>query len=311
NISVFSKNKRKVYKKVIYMEFKEFLNVVKDKLPDYLLQYDIEDIHVNTVSKNNGRKFTGIAIAVRDEQISPNIYMDYYYMLYSAGKDMNHILELIAEEYIKARENIDGYDFKCIDNMDIQNNIFLKLINFEKNQEILADCPYIKYEDLAITFRILLKSDDSGIASACMRNKEFDKLNMDIDSLYNIAKDNTRKLFPPVLQRLDKMIFDKYSDICEPPQGMDLYVLTNNQGINGAVYMSYEDIISDFAKEHGSFYILPSSIHEVILFPREQDEAREELSEMVMEINRYVVTDTEYLSDSVYFYDSDMGQIVA
>lgn len=293
------------------MEFKEFLNVVKDKLPDYLLQYDIEDIHVNTVSKNNGRKFTGIAIAVRDEQISPNIYMDYYYMLYSEGKDMNHTLELIAEEYIKARENIDGYDFKCIDNMDIQNNIFLKLINFEKNQEILADCPYIKYEDLAITFRILLKSDDSGIASACMRNKEFDKLNMDIDSLYNIAKENTRRLFPPVLQRLDKMIFDKYSDICEPPQGMDLYVLTNNQGINGAIYMSYEDIISDFAKEHGSFYILPSSIHEVILFPREQDESREELSEMVMEINRYVVTDTEYLSDSVYFYDSDMGQIVA
>lgn len=293
------------------MEFKEFLNVVKDKLPDYLLQYDIEDIHVNTVSKNNGRKFTGIAIAVRDEQISPNIYMDYYYMLYSEEKDMNHILELITEEYIKARENIDGYDFKCIDNMNIQNKIFLKLINFEKNQEILADCPYIKYEDLAITFRILLKSDDSGIASACMRNKEFDKLNMDIDSLYNIAKENTRKLFPPVLQRLDKMIFDKYSDISEPPHDMNLYVLTNNQGINGAVYMSYEDIISDFAKEHGSFYILPSSIHEVILFPSEQDEAREELSEMVMEINRYVVTDTEYLSDSVYFYDSDVGQIVA
>ncbi|MBD5096967.1 MAG: hypothetical protein HDT40_08215 [Lachnospiraceae bacterium] len=293
------------------MEFKEFLNIVKDKLPDYLLQYDIEDIHVNTVSKNNGRKFTGIAIAVRDEQISPNIYMDYYYMLYSEEKDMNHILELITEEYVKARENINGYDFKHFEDMDIQNHIFLKLINFEKNQEILADCPYIKYEDLAITFRILLKSDDSGIASACMRNKEFHELNMDIDRLYHIAKENTRKLFPPVLERLDKMIFEKYSDVCEPPQGMDLYVLTNNQGINGAVYMSYEDIISDFAKEHGSFYILPSSIHEVILFPRERDEAREELSEMVMEINRYVVTDTEYLSDSVYFYDSDVGQIVA
>lgn len=293
------------------MEFKEFLNAVKDKLPDYLLQYDIEDIHINTVSKNNGRKFTGIAIAVRDEQISPNIYMDYYYMLYSEGKSMDQILELITEEYIKARENIKDYDFKSFEGMDIKNYIFLKLINFEKNQEILADCPYIKYEDLAITFRILVKSDDSGIASACMRNKEFHKLNMDIDSLYNIARENTRKLFPPVLQRLDKMMLDKYSDVCGPPHGMDLYVLTNNQGINGAVYMSYEDIISDFAKEHGSFYILPSSIHEVILFPRERDEAREELSEMVMEINRYVVTDTEYLSDRVYFYDSAVGQIVA
>ncbi len=293
------------------MEFKEFLNVVMDKLPDYLLQYDIEDIHINTVSKNNGRKFTGIAITVRDEQISPNIYMDYYYMLYSEKKDMNHILELITEEYRKARENIDDYDFRPVENMDIQNNIFLKLINFDKNREMLADCPYIKYEDLAITFRILVKSDDSGIASACISNREFHKLNMDIDSLYNIAKENTRKLFPPILQRLDQMMHDEFPDMFGLPSGMDLYVLTNNQGINGAVYMSYEDIICDFAKEHGSFYILPSSIHEVILFPREQDEAREELSEMVMEINRYVVADTEYLSDSVYYYDSDMGQIVA
>ena len=293
------------------MEFKQFLNVVKDKLPDYLLQYDIEDIHINTVSKNNGRKFTGIAIAVRDEQMSPNIYMDYYYMLYSEGKDINHILELITEEYRTARENINGYDFKSVENMDIQNNIFLKLINFEKNRELLADCPYIKYEDLAITFRILVKSDDSGIASACMSNREFLKLNIDIDSLYNIAKENTRKLFPPVLQRLDQMMYDEFPDICGVPSGMDLYVLTNNQGINGAVYMSFEDIICDFAKKHGSFYILPSSIHEVILYPKEQDEAREELSEMVMGINRYVVADTEYLSDSVYFYDSAMGQIVA
>lgn len=295
----------------ILMEFKEFLNVVKDKLPDYLLQYDIEDIHINTVSKNNGRNFTGIAIAVRGEQISPNIYMNYYYMLYSDGKDMNHILELITEEYIKARENINDYDFRHIESMEIQKNIFLKLINFEKNREMLADCPYIKYEDLAITFRILVKSDDSGIASACMRNKEFHKLNMDIDSLYHIAKENTRRLFPPVLQSLDQMMVDEFPDICGLPHGTDLYVLTNNQGINGAVYMSYEDIIFDFAKEHGSFYILPSSIHEVILFPRERDEAREELSEMVKEINTYVVADTEYLSDSIYFYDADIGQIVA
>lgn len=293
------------------MEFEQFLNVVKDKLPDYLLQYDVEDIHINTVSKNNGRKFTGIAIAVRDELISPNIYMDYYYMLYSEGKDINHILELITEEYIEARENIDSYDFKSVENMDIQNNIFLKLINFEKNKDVLAKCPYIKYKDLAITFRILVKSDDSGIASACMTNRELHMLNMDIDSLYNVAKENTRRLFPPVLQKLDEMMFGKYSDGGGRSQGMDLYVLTNNQGINGAVYMSYEDIICDFAKEHGSFYILPSSIHEVILLPREQDEEREELSEMVMEINRYVVTDTEYLSDNVYFYDSAVGQIVA
>ncbi len=291
------------------MDFEEFLHVIEDRLPDYLIQYDIEDIHTDIVNKNNGKKYTGIAVTLKGERLSPNIYMDYYYSMYSGGTSLERILELISDEYKRAREKLKG--FKDIEDLDSTENIFLKIVNRDRNSEMLAECPYIEYQDLAITFRILVKHDDEGIASAVLKYREFNRLNMDIDKLYEIAKENTKRLMPPVLRRIADILYDKFPDADIPSEQVDLYILTNSIGVNGAVYMIYDDILRDFAKEHGSFYILPSSIHELLLFPCDREEEREGLIEMVKEVNEYIVDDTEYLSDTVYFYNADKGQIVA
>lgn len=291
------------------MDFEEFLHVIEDRLPDYLIQYDIEDIHTDVVNKNNGKKYTGIAVTLKGERISPNIYMDYYYSMYSRGTSIERILELISDEYERAREKFRG--FKDIEDLDSTDNIFLKIVNRDRNSEMLAECPYIEYQDLAITFRILVKHDDEGIASAALRYREFNRLNMNVDELYEIAKENTKRLMPPVLRRIADILYDKFPNADIPTEQVDLYILTNSIGVNGAVYMIYDDILRDFAVEHGSFYILPSSIHELLLFPSDREEDREELIDMVKEVNEYVVDDTEYLSDTVYFYNADKGQIVA
>lgn len=52
-----------------------------------------------------------------------------------------------------------------------------------------------------------------------------------------------------------------------------------------------------------NFFILPSSIHEVILMKDNGDMNAEELQRMVMEINRTQVAPEEVLSDEVYSYD--------
>ncbi|MBQ7925064.1 MAG: hypothetical protein IJ335_02090, partial [Lachnospiraceae bacterium] len=53
----------------------------------------------------------------------------------------------------------------------------------------------------------------------------------------------------------------------------------------------------------GKFYILPSSVHEVILLKDDGEESPSKLQEMVREINQCEVDPTEVLSDSIYHYD--------
>ena len=82
------------------------------------------------------------------------------------------------------------------------------------------------------------------------------------------------------------------------------YVLTNTAKINGATAILYPNLLQEIGEAtQSNFFILPSSIHEVILMKDNGDMNAEELQRMVMEINRTQVAPEEVLSDEVYSYD--------
>lgn len=82
------------------------------------------------------------------------------------------------------------------------------------------------------------------------------------------------------------------------------YVLTNIAQINGATAILYPNLLQEIGEAtQSNFFILPSSIHEVILMKDNGDMNAEELQRMVMEINRTQVAPEEVLSDEVYSYD--------
>ena len=84
-----------------------------------------------------------------------------------------------------------------------------------------------------------------------------------------------------------------------------MYVATNSKKLNGAGVMLYDGLLREFADRIGkSFFILPSSIHEVILIPDTFD-----MKAMVQEVNGTEVSPEEVLSDSVYRYDIDTDRI--
>ena len=80
--------------------------------------------------------------------------------------------------------------------------------------------------------------------------------------------------------------------------------------MNGASVMLYKDPLRDFANYMGhDLYILPSSIHEVILIPAYDHDSYDELTSMVKEVNSTQLSKEEILSDHVYFYSRETGQI--
>ena len=85
---------------------------------------------------------------------------------------------------------------------------------------------------------------------------------------------------------------------------VNLYVLTNTQRVNGASCLLYNDLIKEFAKkEESNVYILPSSIHEVILVLEKEMDDIDRFKGMVESANATVVGRLDILSDGVYYYD--------
>ena len=82
------------------------------------------------------------------------------------------------------------------------------------------------------------------------------------------------------------------------------YVLSNCRFRNGAAVLLYENLLSDLAKEYGSgFFILPCSVHEVILIPGEQEMDAADFNRIIQSVNRNEVLITEQLSNHVYRYN--------
>ncbi len=85
-----------------------------------------------------------------------------------------------------------------------------------------------------------------------------------------------------------------------------MWIITNEQGIEGAVSMLYEDKVHKLAERLGSdLYILPSSVHEVIAVSVKMGEP-EELAQTVAEVNMDQVKLEDRLSNQVYHYDKDL-----
>ncbi|MCI9369434.1 MAG: hypothetical protein HFH65_03755 [Lachnospiraceae bacterium] len=290
------------------------------------------------IDKNNGVKAEGIIVKDDKNYISPVIYLDTYYEQYKKGKAENDIINEIYQIYQKysCEINLD-LDIKIQDlnNYEkIKKKVAYKLINYEKNEEILLNIPYIHFLDLAIVFFVMVSCQkDSGIKNAAfpIRKEHLKTWGVAVEDIYRDALYNTPDLFPFVISPMGNLLAELIckelkGDIFEETDGermqneferlqkeydSGVYVLTNTKNVNGASCMLYKNVIKEFAeKEHTDFYIIPSSIHEVLLFPiSDKRVTAEDLKGMVIQVNRTEIDEYEILSDNIYYYNSENDSI--
>lgn len=139
------------------------------------------------------------------------------------------------------------------------------------------------------------------------------RLGINEKDLYAAALKNTEFLFPVRIDKLEDVIrnLDSFGLAQEELPDTGIYVLSNLPRIAGATSILYaQDQITELAEEHGcGFYIVPSSTREVLLCPDNDEMDPEMLQRTAMEVNEYVVSDTEFLSNSIYHFDKDRQEI--
>lgn len=281
-------------------------------------------IEVERVKENNGVLVTGLAGKKPEDKEGIMVYLDSYYDAYKEGVE----LEQLSEDIYDMFNTYEKPDFPLDELGDfeqVKDKIFYKLVNYDKNLEMLKEVPHVPYLDLALTFHVLAGRDETGQSICPVRQKDRMKWGQDIGALYELAKENTPKLFPVSLCSMGwfmENVLKESQEECERPEldkflsyKMDspLYILSNQSGIYGAAAVLYEDVLKNFAfMEECDVVLLPSSIHEFLLLPYKNitgpfdiDKTRE----MVEHINRVDVPKTDILSDNVYLYDREKDKI--
>lgn len=298
------------------MDFDEFKEKVKDNIKNYLpMQYEKANVSLQSVVKNNDVQLTGLMIRLEENNIAPFIYLDRYYEQYQNGMELPDIMKDIAEIRVSSEQSVKLDISRITDFNQVKDNIICKLINGDMNEEYLADKPYTQIEDMAVIYVIDLGSGAEGHMSSPITYDLMKRYGVDTQMLHEIAIHNLAKseiVFKSMKDALMEIMFpdgvpeeDPLAEILSAEDEIPMYVLSNAEKLNGAASVLDKDTMETISEMlGGDFVVIPSSIHEVIILPMDDNVDKDELEGIIREVNTGQVAPEERLSYHAYQYDS-------
>lgn len=290
----------------------EFMNYEAAKVLDYIPAElrDILSVEPVTVVKMNDQKLNGLRFMMDKNAPCPTHYLDDAYEMYQDGLDPDVIAERTAEIWAEASRNTpvaqtsnEALDF---DGKDLA----LRVLDTRLNKEFLKEVPYMSVGNgLALVCDVRVGEHEGGFFSTIVNNNVLEMMGRDKNDVFRQALNDSWRIDTPVLHRMQERLFsDKASNLLETRADMngmtDMYILSNNSGIHGAAALFYPEVQERIAEVVGqNYYALPSSTEEFIIVPEEVGMSPRDLTAMVRDANRTVVSPAEKLSDNVLKYD--------
>ncbi len=307
------------------MERKAFGSMIMKELAK---KYGDEvNIELREVQKIN-HKVLGITAQKKNSVVSPIIYLEEYFQELIKGKDImdivtaiSRIIECIHLDSRKCYGELQDYEW-------IKPKLRLKVINREKNRELLCEVPHKDILDLSVIPYIVL--DHRGEMSCLIRQTMVDMWKTSFEELVGQAEDNMNHMVPPSIQKMSDFMMEMLLDTSGDSDDIDsdellqmlkgessilateneIFIVSNKEKLNGAYAVFYKDLLKNLAQSLNAdgLFILPSSIHETLVVSGKGMNAAD-LRGMVQDVNQTTVSEGEYLSDNVYYYDLNTEEI--
>ncbi|MCR5627605.1 MAG: DUF5688 family protein [Lachnospiraceae bacterium] len=290
------------------MTLREFTEELKTRIEEIVSDDTI--VKVDEVMKNNSVKLLALSIRRKDEALAPTIYTEEYFNHYNDGEiSMEEIVNSVLKIYSTYASGPNlNFDFDRFEDYEtMRDSIIFRLVNYDRNRELLEDVPHRRYMDLAVIYCCLLKDFENGTgATTVVKKAIMEQWGVTEEELYRTAIKNSPDLLKVRITPMNEML--SYSPECFT--GPEMFVFSNEEMVNGASCLLYPGVLKTFANNiHSDLIILPSSVHELILIPGSQIEDVKGLSGLVRQVNESEVEEKEILSNNVYKYSLEGDRV--
>ena len=294
-----------------YENFKEqFVEDVRDRLYEQGAEVDLS---VHTVNKLN-ESYEAITVTPEGSNIGVNIGIDKFYDAIESGKSYDEVVDKAVEVINNGINQRPEFDIASLsDYSQMKEKLAMEVVSAEANKEMLETVPHQNIEDMAVVYRFVLSSDDDGRASILVTNQLLDSMGVTPEQLHADAMENAPQIKPVEIKGMSEVMAEmmgvEQAELMGifpvAPEDEQMYVATVPDKVHGAGVLAYQDFMDKAAeKAGGDFFILPSSIHEILIVPDNGKMNLKDLEAMVKEVNATQVSPVDKLTDSVYHYDS-------
>lgn len=276
--------------------------------------YEVSQIEVFKIN------FKKEGLVFRRHNCGPVIYLDEVYDIYIRTSD---VFETVRELLDKTKKLTISDDFlnDYLSKDYIMENVTATLINSKANCELLSSIPNIQFQDMSIVYRVACIMDNMECSYYITKNILQD-IGLCEDDLYEIALENTCKTSDFRIDTLNNMVKNLHKDLPEEnlPSGLSndyvnkmILVITNASIYNAPTTLLHRALLKCVGEIYGtSYYVIPSSIHEVITVSADKNEytVANNLRSMLRDINSTLLSQVDILSNEVFFYDRKEGRLI-
>ena len=291
------------------MDYEAFKKKIAEDVKQWLSACGYDDVELNfwPVEKANFH-YEALAVRMRKTNVGVNLNVESAYEVYKRTGAYTKTCEDLMVTLMRGFEDAPVVDSAAIRDYDImKSKIAIEVISAEENVELLAKVPHERMEDLAVVYRLVLESNDDGRTSALVTNELLELWKIDHDQLKADAMERVPKNRPAVVYDMMDIMKeynadDMFFDISGRKEVM--YVASVPDNIGGAGVIAYPGFMDQAAEKlGGDFWILPSSVHEVLLVVDDGKQSAKALCRLVQSVNSEEVRPEERLSDHAYHYD--------
>lgn len=176
------------------------------------------------------------------------------------------------------------------------------------------DCPYIAIQDMYAIPIIWASLDDhdGSLAKKPFTRELCGYFGIGCGEAIRLVQDEVAKKALPVCELQSFMNQDFEKGMSGAARNEALYVATTKDFFYGAGVICTYHFLQDAEKRMGgSYYILPSSVHEWMIVKEDNVIEPKQYLEMVRAVNHnpYAVNESEHLTDNAYHYDAKTKQL--
>lgn len=245
------------------------------------------------------------------------LYVQDLFREYQNGWSMEAIVREIVKrldaiarsECFQRSRNLEDYD-------KIKEDLFIRLLNIEKNQVELEDCIYRTIGDIALVLYARMGELNGSSASIKIKRHMLEKWEQEPKQVFEEALLNTYFISPPRIYCWEKLIFDPdYAGenfmnlLCDYKLKKDVLgnCLSTTIRTNGAVAIFLPGVAERIGQlMGGGFYMVFTSIHEVMIH-NEKSADPEELKKVLEDTVNETTPPEDFLTYQIYHYDLETG----
>lgn len=294
------------------------------------------EIRTREVKKNNDLTLTGMTAVNPDCNICPTVYMEPAYEKYvercneiTEGIAFSEISHKVIDSY-KEHIQVDDFDVESYTNFEkTKKSLVFNLVNREKNAELLDSVPHRNITgSYELVYRSIVEEIKDSTASILVTNSHMGYWGVSEEDLYKAALANMSRLKPVQVIDMQAMVrnimMNQFGASSEnqdnsletgdwrniPADELQMLVLSSEDKLNGAAEIAVPGVLQEIADTlDTNFFIIPSSIHEVLLLPDNGAIDPCGLTQMVSEVNENEVKPEEVLGYEVMYFDREIGEL--